>query len=336
MKLSVFILLFLFSTSVYSHGGRTNSEGCHNDNAGGTGYHCHDTEPSSPSTPTVPVPEPKPDTTPGSYPVASQNTQILRGEFNETPSNYTDKTANLQCVNTINGAYDLEVALSGDKFCITALEESAEECTEYSGKFSFITRILTVFDIKVGAANYQAGLELDNTSKCFNLFYSRHKAENHQASVDYDRDLWGRWIDEDRDCRDTRDEVLKIFNQNSGTNESCDISAGLWLDPYTATEFTDSSDLDIDHIVPVGFAHGHGAANWSSTLKQQFYNDIENLLPVSASANRSKGDRSPIDWMPDNTEYHCTYVDSFLYIVDKYHLDLSDVQREGIQNRCLN
>ena len=99
-------------------------------------------------------------------------------------------------------------------------------------------------------------------------------------------------------------------------------------------EFYDASDLDIDHVVALAYAHG--GANWSSELKKQFYNDMENLLPVSASSNRSKGSRGPDEWMPDNVNYHCQYVDTFLYVVDKYHLDLTDTERSNINSQCVN
>jgi len=40
MKFTVGILVFAASASAWSHGGRTNSEGCHSDRKNG-GYHCH-------------------------------------------------------------------------------------------------------------------------------------------------------------------------------------------------------------------------------------------------------------------------------------------------------
>lgn len=36
----VFLLLLLGASTAFAHGGRTNSEGCHNDRRNG-GYHCH-------------------------------------------------------------------------------------------------------------------------------------------------------------------------------------------------------------------------------------------------------------------------------------------------------
>ena len=38
--LSVVLMLIMFSTNVFAHGGELNSDGCHNDDING-GYHCH-------------------------------------------------------------------------------------------------------------------------------------------------------------------------------------------------------------------------------------------------------------------------------------------------------
>ncbi|TCB17304.1 YHYH domain-containing protein [Acinetobacter sp. ANC 5045] len=39
-KVIILALIASFATTVYSHGGRTDSTGCHNDNKTGT-RHCH-------------------------------------------------------------------------------------------------------------------------------------------------------------------------------------------------------------------------------------------------------------------------------------------------------
>jgi len=93
--------------------------------------------------------------------------------------------------------------------------------------------------------------------------------------------------------------------------------------------------LDIDHIVPLSYAHSHGAENWPKALKEQFYNDLSNLLPVSKGAFQSKAGKSPTEWMPSNTEYHCVYVNAFLYVVDKYDLDVTSTERMAIKSKCI-
>jgi len=326
----------LIANSAYAHSGRTNANGCHNDRKNGTGLHCH-TRPKLPTTPTIPIPPPLPTPEPELtiLPEANQNNAVLRGSVTELSSNYISQSADLSCVQTNKGAYNVRLLLTSSGFCVFSSTE-VQLCTEYSSRFSFLTSILTIFNINVDGIRYQAGLE-QNSQGCFSPFYSHNKEDIQQTDVVYDRAQWGGWLDEDGDCSDTRSEVLKSFNQaETNSDRTCILSVGSWLDPYSGENFTNPSELDIDHIVPLTFAHEHGAANWSPELKARFYNDTENLLAVSVTENRSKGGKSPEQWMPTNTSYHCIYVNSFLYIVDKYHLDLPSTERKNIGKQCSN
>ena len=47
-----------------------------------------------------------------------------------------------------------------------------------------------------------------------------------------------------------------------------------------------------------------------------------NLLAADGSANASKGDRSPGEWMPINKDFRCDYVHRFLVAALKYDLPL--------------
>ena len=113
-----------------------------------------------------------------------------------------------------------------------------------------------------------------------------------EFSTLYDRSNWPHWSDADRDCQNTRHELLLTGSSISVTFKSdkqCNVLVGSWYDPYSNEIYTISKDLDLDHIVPLKFAHGHGADKWSRERKKQFANDYENLLLVNASLNRQKG-----------------------------------------------
>lgn len=45
------------------------------------------------------------------------------------------------------------------------------------------------------------------------------------------------------------------------------------------------------------------------------------LIAVSASSNRGKGDQDPAEWLPEREAYHCTYVRAWVQV--KYYYDLS-------------
>ena len=51
---------------------------------------------------------------------------------------------------------------------------------------------------------------------------------------------------------------------------------GKWKDPYTGRIFTDPSQLDIDHVIPLKEAWESGAKTWSRKKKREFANALDN------------------------------------------------------------
>jgi hypothetical protein len=91
--------------------------------------------------------------------------------------------------------------------------------------------------------------------------------------------------------------------------------------PNTGRTYTKASDIDIDHIVPLSYAHRAGAASWSRERKRQFANDPLNLLSVEDNTNQSKGDKGPRRWMPPLESYHDEYMRQWDAVVSKYGLE---------------
>ena len=144
------------------------------------------------------------------------------------------------------------------------------------------------------------------------------------ATPEYDRDAFGGWADDDGDCLNTRHEFLAELSTGPiqlSANE-CRVVRGRWLDPYTDQIFTESSDLDVDHLVPLYWAWQRGAWAWSDDKKQKFGNDPRNLFAVDNGTNRSKSAKGPLEWLPPNQSFHCQYVSRFYRIVLIYDLDV--------------
>lgn len=104
------------------------------------------------------------------------------------------------------------------------------------------------------------------------------------------------------------------------TEKGCIVATGEWFDPYSNNTYFTSTDLDLDHIVPLNFAHGHGADYWSRERKKTFANDLDNLILVQASLNRQKGAKGLDEWLPPNQTYRCEYIARFNAIMAKYEL----------------
>ena len=143
----------------------------------------------------------------------------------------------------------------------------------------------------------------------------------------YNRDDWGDWADEDNDGLNTRHEVLARESSVKPVISNNRVISGKWYDKFTGKYFTNAKDLDIDHLVPLKNAHISGASNWSKEKKNEYYNYMKNenhLVAVSKGANRSKGDKSPVEWLPPNEEYQCEYVREWYKIKTDWGLTIEE------------
>jgi hypothetical protein len=152
----------------------------------------------------------------------------------------------------------------------------------------------------------------------------------------YDRGDWPHWRDADKDCQNTRAEVL-IDESATATafadGKDCRVVAGTWLDPYTGESFSDASELDVDHVVPLKNAHLSGGWAWTRDMRATFANDLVDgghLMAVKASANRQKGAKGPDEWRPPLLSYHCDYASHWVHIKWRYFLDVTVAERDAL------
>ena len=150
----------------------------------------------------------------------------------------------------------------------------------------------------------------------------------------YVRTLFRLWIDADGDRCNTRKEVLLRDALTAPTiSGTCTLNGGSWFSVYDGLTFGDSSALDIDHVVPLAEAWDSGANAWSADRRMRFANDLDvryALLAVSATTNRSKGDKDPADWLPPRTSFTCTYLADWLGIKAGWDLALDPTEKASI------
>lgn len=149
----------------------------------------------------------------------------------------------------------------------------------------------------------------------------------------YDRDLFGSWSDEDRDCQNIRHELLQeLSTVVVGLSEdTCRVTRGRWLDPYTDKIFFESRLLDIDHLVPLKYSWDRGAHAWNSKKRRQFANDPINLFAVEKHVNRQKSAYGPTEWLPPNLEFRCQYILRFQRVVKLYGLSQNTIELQKIE-----
>jgi len=139
----------------------------------------------------------------------------------------------------------------------------------------------------------------------------------------YDRALFKLWIDADKNGCDTRAEVLikeAIVKPKKGAK--CKLTGGKWISSYDGVAYTDASKLDIDHLVPLAEAWRSGAWQWTNEQREEYANYLEDeraLNAVTASVNRSKGDKDIASWLPKKNV--CDYLAGWVTV--KAHFSLT-------------
>lgn len=166
--------------------------------------------------------------------------------------------------------------------------------------------------------------------------YVRRHPGPEPRRVAYKRSLYKHWIDADRDCQDTRQEVLirdATGKLGFAQPRKCTVVRGQWIDPYTGKSFREPRQLDVDHVVPLKNAHESGGWRWSADKRQEYANyliDNRHLLAVKASENRKKGAKGPDEYMPPDPAFRCDYIKDWVKIKRDWGLSLSDSERRAV------
>jgi len=191
-----------------------------------------------------------------------------------------------------------------------------------------------------------------NTSKrialglCLTLIYSLNIAPTSAAEKitlvitedqigGYSRNLFKHWIDADKDGCNTRYEVLiaeAVVKPKVGVG--CYLTGGRWRSSYDGKVFTNPTGLDIDHMVPLAEAWRSGAWAWTAAQRMDFANDLadsRSLLAVTASLNRSKGDRDVAAWLP--TKAQCNYISNWIAVKWRFDLTVDPAEGEFLQRK---
>jgi hypothetical protein len=157
--------------------------------------------------------------------------------------------------------------------------------------------------------------------------YSREKFPHWAAEAE----RYG-WKEPDGSC-DVRDAALIRDGEGVRIDSDCSITAGEWVDPYTGKTLANSSEVDIDHVVPLANAWRSGASSaaWSIAEREAYANDPEVLLSADAGANREKGDKRPEAWKPPNRTYWCEYARRWIWIKFDWHLSVNPAEKSSLQ-----
>jgi hypothetical protein len=157
---------------------------------------------------------------------------------------------------------------------------------------------------------------------------------------------FGEWITlAPNDCVDVRNRVLirdSLKPVQMRPAAPCKVGLGAWYDPYTSKTFENSTEVQIDHFVPLKDVYINGAWKWNFQQRCTYANYMgfrDHLKPVSGPENMFKSDHSPSDYMPPNPDYKCEYLKTWLTIKLIWKLGMQRAEAAAIkqlvaENKC--
>lgn len=230
------------------------------------------------------------------------------------------------------------------------LSNSGEELSLFNSKGDLVDKVNKWFagnskkraTMERKSAN-QSGINATNWSDSVSSYeggFGTPKAKNSNfpnpnICLAYDRDDYNHWIDADKNCKDTRVEVLIEESLKEVQMDDCKVISGKWYDSFTGDNYTDPTLLDIDHLVPLKEAHESGAYQWDKEKKKQYANDLEyehSLLAVYRSVNRSKGAKDPAEWLPPNRDFHKEYAKRWINIKLRWNLSIDQNEYQVLRD----
>ena len=148
----------------------------------------------------------------------------------------------------------------------------------------------------------------------------------------YSREKFPHWRSTGSNC-DVRDTVLK----RDGTKvklSGCNVVAGSWTSLYDGLVIDSPTKIDIDHMVPLANAWRSGASKWTTAEREDFANDLDDpqLVAVSASSNRSKGDQDPSTWKPKETGAWCQYAEDWIAVKAHWKLTVTTAEKAALND----
>jgi len=147
----------------------------------------------------------------------------------------------------------------------------------------------------------------------------------------YDREKFPHWSTVEGSCN-TREEVLKRDGEGVEVDDDCAATAGSWTSPYDGDTWTETSDVDIDHMVPLAAAWRSGASEWTDEEREAFANDMESpqLWAVTDNVNQEKGDQTPDTWKPPLESHWCEYARAFTHVKFTYQLTVNEAEKAAL------
>ena len=119
------------------------------------------------------------------------------------------------------------------------------------------------------------------------------------------------------------------YNQ-SVENRIVEATNGLIFGPYTGTNFEDTRQTDIEHIVARSEAHDSGLCAADAETKKRFSSDLLNLTLASPEVNRhQKSGKDAAEWLPDLNQ--CWFAGRVVQVRQEYELTIDETEAAALE-----
>ena len=152
----------------------------------------------------------------------------------------------------------------------------------------------------------------------------------------YARSLFKHWSDLDKNgCNTRNDVIIQEALVKPKVEAGCKIvkDTGKWYSAYDGLTVTNFSGLDVDHMIPLAEAWDSGASKWDAAKREVYANDmgdVNALIAVTATTNRSKSDQDPGDWLPAKDV--CAYIKNWVHVKLRWSLTVDDKELKAIKD----
>jgi hypothetical protein len=146
----------------------------------------------------------------------------------------------------------------------------------------------------------------------------------------YSRAKFPSWRSTGGNC-DVRDSVLARDGTKVKTS-GCNVVAGTWRSVYDDKTIDTPTKVDVDHVVPLANAWRSGASAWTTDRREDFANDLDRpqLIAVSQTSNRAKGDQDPSTWKPSATGSWCEYAVDWITVKSYWKLTVTSTEKAAL------
>ena len=167
------------------------------------------------------------------------------------------------------------------------------------------------------------------------------EVDDAQTALPYPGDKFGGdYWQQIHNCKtDARVYIAEAQGKYLTKINDCRPTSGTWISPYSGKILKNTSEMEIDHLVPKEEAWLSGAYAWTDAQRKAFKNDLgyaPTLMAVQARENEQKHSDQPgfgkNHFLPSSLSYRCTYIAEWIAVKYRWSLSVDSDEKARLEN----